>query len=546
MLGTKPVQDHGRGAASGVRGQTRKSGAAYSGLDAIAFGTLGIIQRIIERLPIYPVQPPTVTRHFISRLLIVWTLLAQGLAPVRADNINLPDLGEESATVISPAQERRLGENFMRHARQSLAISDDPELNGYLQSLGQQLVAYADSPNKEFRFFMVNDPTINAFAVPGGFVGVHTGLLLATQNEAELASVLAHEITHITQRHIPRMIADSERASLPAMAAILAAILLAGSGRGRGAEAGIVATTATMVQRGISFTRAFEEEADRLGMTTLARAGFDPQGMPAFFERMQALNRVNETKLTELPEFLRTHPVTTNRIADARNRAERLPNRPTRNSQDYLHVHAKLRATASGNSIEIARGFRDNLDQGKYRDVYPERYGYALALLRNRDFTGARAEAQKLVAYQPNRVYYRILQAEIEMAALRTDQALAIYAQAYKSTPNHPGLLRHYAAALLKAGQTPRAYELLNTAVRQTTDDPMLYRLLAQAAGDSGRPLEVHKAMAEHYYLNGDPKAAMEQLRLALRYAGDNFYQASSIEARISAIREEMALFERK
>lgn len=473
-------------------------------------------------------------------------MLTHGLAPVRADNINLPDLGDESATVISPAEERRLGENFMRHARQTLAISDDPELNGYLQSLGQQLVAFADSPNKEFHFFMVNDPTINAFAVPGGFVGVHSGLVLATQHEAELASVLAHEITHVTQRHIPRMIADSERASLPAMAAILAAILLAGSGRGQGAEAGIVATTATMAQRGISFTRAFEEEADRVGMTTLARAGFDPQGMPAFFERMQALNRVNETKLTELPEFLRTHPVTTNRIADARNRAERLPARAARNGQDYLHVHAKLRAAVSGNSIEIARGFRENLAQGKYRDVNSERYGYALALLRNRDFAGARDEAQKLVARQPNRAYYRILQAEIEMATPRIDQALAIYAQAHKSAPNHPALSRYYAAALIKAGQTSRAYELLNAAVRQTADDPMLYRLLAQAAGDSGRPLEAHKAMAEHYYLNGDPKAATEQLRLALRHAGDNFYQSSSIEARIAAIREEMALFERK
>ncbi len=474
-------------------------------------------------------------------------MLAQGLAPVRAvENINLPDLGDESAAAISPAQERRLGEDFMRQARRSLAFVDDPELNSYIQSLGQRLVAYADTPNKDFHFFIINDPTINAFAVPGGFVVVHTGLILSTQSESELASVLAHEITHVAQRHIPRMIADSERTALPALAAILASILLAGSGHGQGAEAGIAATTALMTQRSISFTRTFEEEADRLGMGTLARAGFDPQGMPTFFERMQALNRVNETNLTDLPEFLRTHPVTTSRIADARNRAERLPARAARDSQDYLHVHAKLRATASGNSVEVVRGFRVNLDQGKYRDVYAERYGYALALLRNRDFAGARAETQKLVAHQPNRVYYRILQAEIEMTAQRTDPALAIYAQAYKTTPTHPGLLRYYAEALLKVRQTPRAYELLKIAVRQTTDDPILYRLLAQAAGDSGHPFDAHKAMAEHYYLNGDPKAALEQLRLALRYAGDNFYQASSIEARISAIKDEMALFERK
>ncbi len=481
-------------------------------------------------------------RDLLPRLLIVLTLLTHGVVPVRADNINLPDLGDESATVISPAQERRLGEDFMRHARQSLAFADDPELNEYLQSLGQRLVAQADTPNKDFRFFMVNDSAINAFAVPGGFVGVNTGLVLATQNEAELASVLAHETTHIAQRHIPRLIAESQRVSLPAMAALLASILLAGSGHGQGAEAGIAITTATVAQRGINFTRAYEEEADRLGMTTLARAGFDPQAMPAFFERMQTLNRANETNL---PEFLRTHPVTTSRIADARNRAERLPRRVSHDSDDYLHVHAKLRAS-SGDSAELVRGFRSNLEQGKYRDVYAERYGYALALLRNHEFSAARTEVQKLIAHRPSRVYYHVLQAQIELAAGQPQQALAIYAQSYKATPNHLALLRYYADALVQTGQNQPAYELLKTAVRQTPDDPDLYRLLAQAAGDSGHPLDAHKAMAEHYYLNGNPTAAMEQLRLALRYACDNFYQASSIEARIGAIRDEMALFDPK
>lgn len=462
------------------------------------------------------------------------------MASVAADNINLPDLGDESATAISPAQERRLGEEFMRYARKSLAFIDDAEMNEYVQALGMKLVARADTPMKDFRFFMVNDPSINAFAVPGGFIGIHKGLFLGTQSEGELASVLAHEVSHITQRHIPRLIAESNRMSLPAMAAILASILLASSG-GRGAEAGIAATVATVTQRGINFTREFEEEADRIGMATLANAGFDPQGMPAFFERMQLLNRANETNL---PEFLRTHPVTTNRISDARNRADRLPKRLRRDSDDYLHVHAKLRALNNGDTAEIARGFRENIAQGKYRNINAERYGYALALLRNRDFAGARTETGKLIAQQPNRVYYRVLQAEIELAARQPERALAIYADAYKTAPNHPALMRYYAEALLKVGQPARAHELLKNAVRKNTDDPLLYRLLAQAAGNSGHPLDAHKAMAEHYYLNGDPIAAIEQLRVALRYACDNFYQSSSIEARMTAIRDEVALFD--
>jgi predicted Zn-dependent protease len=493
-------------------------------------------------LPTQTFRFDPVIRHFLPRLFLAWTLIVQGAA-VHAGNINLPDLGDASATVVSPAQERRLGEEFMRYARQSLAFADDPEMNDYLQALGQRLLAHADTPSKDYRFFMVNDPTVNAFAVPGGFIGIHRGLFLATQAEGELASVLAHEITHVSQRHIPRLIAESNRVTLPAMAAILASILLAGAGHGQAAEAGIALTTAAVTQRGINFTREFEEEADRLGMATLARAGFDPHAMPAFFERMQTLTRANES---DLPEFLRTHPVTTNRISDARNRAERLPKRLAADSDDYLHVHAKLRAMGNGNSAEVVRGFRDNLESGKYRNVHAERYGYALALLRVRDIGAARAQAHKLVTHQPNRVYYRVLQAEIELAAQQTDQALAIYAQAHKAAPNHPGLLRHYAAALLQARQNARAYELLKTAVRQVNDDPLLYRQLAQAAGDSGQPLEAHKAMAEHYYLNGNRLAAMEQLRLALRYACDNFYQSSSIEARLTAIREELALFDPK
>ncbi len=482
-------------------------------------------------------------RLLLPRLLLVWALLIQGMASVCADNINLPDLGDESAAAISPAQERRLGEEFMRYARQSLVFVDDPEINDYLQTLGQRLVAHADTPNKDFRFFMVNDPTINAFAVPGGFVGVHKGLFLGTQSEGELASVLAHEITHVVQRHIPRMIAESNRMSLPAMAAILASILLAGAGHGQGAEAGIALTTAAVTQRGINFTREFEEEADRLGMATLARSGFDPQAMPSFFQRMQTLTRANETNL---PEFLRTHPVTVNRIADARNRADRLPKVLARDSDDYVHVHAKLRAMGEGDSAEIVRGFRENLERNKYRNLNAERYGYALALQRIRDFGAARAEAQKLVTQQPNRIYYRVLQAEIDMDAGQTDQALALYAQAYQMAPSHAGLLRYYAAALLKVHRNAHAFELLKTAVRQTTDDPLLYRQLAQAAGDSAHPLDAHKAMAEHYYLNGNPIAAMEQLRIALRYACDNFYQSSSIEARIAAIRDEVDLFDPK
>ncbi|HEX7045373.1 MAG TPA: M48 family metalloprotease [Burkholderiales bacterium] len=470
--------------------------------------------------------------------LLLATALALPGSGAAADAINLPDLGDASAAVISPAEERKLGEDFMRRARSSLAISDDPEVTTYVQNLGQKLVAHSDQPGMPFHFFVVADPSINAFAVPGGFIGVHTGLLLAAESEAELASVLAHEIAHITQRHIPRLLADQQR-SMPAMAALLAAVLLAGRG-----DAAVALTGAAMAQRGINFTRSAEEEADRIGIRLLAEAGFDPRAMPAFFERMQALNRHNETNL---PEFLRTHPVTTARIADSRGRAEQHPYRQVPDSLEFRLVRAKLRATAPGDPVEIARGFAANLAEGKSANLEAERYGYALALARARDYEGARREVARLRERDADNVYYRLLQAEIELGAGRTEQGLRYYAEAYRRDPTYYPLALNYARALVRSKRTREAEPILRAAIKQRPDDPVLYELLSQAAGANGKLAEAHQALAEHYYLRGDARGALEQLKLASRRAGDNFYLQSSIEARMQAIREEAAqLAERK
>lgn len=476
----------------------------------------------------------------MKRLLSILLSLSLALPPLaRANNINLPDLGDASASVISPSQERKLGEDIMRRARRSLAMVDDPEIATYIQALGGKLVSHSDNPGLNFRFFMVSDPTINAFAIPGGFIGVHTGLLLAAENEAELASVLAHEIAHITQRHIPRMLAEEQRTTMPAMAALLAAILLAG----RGATAAVAATSATMAQKGINFTRASEEEADRIGIRLLADAGFDPRAMPAFFERMQKLNRLNETNL---PEFLLTHPVTTARISDSRGRAEQFIYKQVPDTIDFHLVRAKLRANAPGDAADIARTFGHNISEGKTANVDAERYGYALALLRSRQYEAARNEAKKLTERAPANPYYRILQADIELAAGKTDLGLQHYAAAYKRSPSYYPLAVSYARALLRAKQARQAEPIIRTALQQRPDDPALYELLSQASGANGKVPESHQALAEHYYLNGNPNAAIEQLQLAGRNAGNNFYLQSSVEARIQAIREEVALLSGK
>ncbi len=474
----------------------------------------------------------------LSLLLGTIAYLVVGVAPLRADSLSLPELGDASATTLSPAQERKLGEDFMRRARHSLAFVDDPLLSEYIQSLGLRLVAASENPTQRFRFFLIQDSSINAFAVPGGFIGVNTGLLLAVHSEAELASVLAHETAHITQRHIPRLIAESERVSLPAMAAILASILIAGSGR-QGGEAGIALTTAALAQRGLNYTRTFEEEADRVGIGILARGGFDPGAMPSFFERLQNLNRHNDTSL---PEFLRTHPVTSNRIADARNLATRHPARRRADSSEFHHARARLRAFAPGTVNEIVRDFRENLAQRKYADLNAERYGYAYALVRAGDLARARETAGQLVQQAPRHLAYRILQADIEMAAGRYSEALAIFKLAQQQHPRSAALTRYHASAQLKAKRPAEAYALLKPLIRQGSDDPTLHHLYGTAAGELGLKTEAHQSLSEYRYLSGDLPGAIQQLQIAARQAGNNFYLVSSIEARIASIRDEIAL----
>ena len=445
---------------------------------------------------------------------------------------NLPDLGDESEAVLSPQEERRIGEDFMRQARVHLDILDDPELNEYLRHLGRRLTTGVGA-QAGFHFFLVNNSTINAFAVPGGYIGLHTGLLLSARHEAEVAAVLAHETAHITQRHIPRLIAQNQRISGPALAAILLGVLIAASG-GQGGEAAIALATAGLAQHGINFTRSFEEEADRIGMNILDSAGYDARAMPAFFEQMEVMGRLYDNNLTE---FLRTHPVTVRRIAESKNHAENFPLRANPDGSAFAHMQARLRFL--GNKPEEAlKVFSARLESGETLRPAADRYGYALALLANKRFDDARREAALLLKSDSNYAPYHILRAEIELAAGDKPAGLRAYAEAARRFPASLALTQRYASALLKTGQAAQARALLDKAVRQQPDEPSLYKLLASAAGESGKKMEAHRAFGEYYFLTGQPRAAIEQFELASRFAGNNFYYVASLEARIKEIRE--------
>jgi len=272
------------------------------------------------------------------------TLGAASRSLADPDPEDLPDIGSPAQAMLSTEEEYQIGRMIVRGLRDQDQILEDPEVSEYIRSLGTRLSSQANDGSQRFNFFVVKDNTINAFALPGGFIGVNSGLLLDTKNESELAGVIAHEVAHVTQRHIARSIAEQSKSSLVSTAAMLAAILIGVAGGGDAAMAGVAAAQSLAIQQKISFTRANETEADRVGIGILARSGFDPQGMPAFFETM---SRHAGSSEINIPEMLRTHPVTSTRIAETKERAAQLNVKPDPESVSYAITRERLRVLAT-------------------------------------------------------------------------------------------------------------------------------------------------------------------------------------------------------
>lgn len=445
-------------------------------------------------------------------------------------DLDLPELGDPSATVLSPAEERRIGREFMQDARRQLTFVDDPELKSYVEDLGRRIAGSSNLPAEEFHFYLIADPTLNAFAVPGGHVSVHTGLIAATRTESELAGVIAHEVAHVTQRHLPRMIAQSQQAMLPTLGAILAAVLIGG----QAGAAAVASTNAAMLERQLAYSRDFEREADSLGIRTLARAGFDPDALPGFFEQMQEASRIYESSA---PEFLRSHPLTYKRIAESRSRAESYSVGEVPSSSRYLHMREKVRALfeSAGSYMREETAAVDREEAALAR-----RYGEALSLMAERRYDEARAAMGALAREHPDRPYYAVGRAEIETAAGNFGDALEILEAAAARFPEYTPLERYRAGALLRTGDAAGAKRVLRKLLRSEPPDAALYGMLARAAGDMDQLFEAHQALAEQAYLQGELREALRQLDRALSYAGDSEYARASAEARIREISAEL------
>jgi predicted Zn-dependent protease len=459
---------------------------------------------------------------------LAWASLVRGQ--------NLPELGDISSGVLSPQMERRIGEEAFREIRQrEPKYLDDPEIADYISQIGSRLVLASTESRLGFEFFIVQDGTINAFAMPGGFVGVHTGLILAAQSESEIASVLAHEISHVTQHHIARMVTRDSQLSVLNVAAILLAILAARSNSQMG-QAAVASATAGSIQAQLDFSREFEREADRLGFQLLRDAGFDVHAMPVFFERLQKSGRLYDNNA---PAYLRSHPLTTERISDMQNRAYSVPYRQIPDTLDFHLVRAKLRA-GQGSAREAVQVADAQLRERRYASLPGARYALVTALMRDRAYPRAERELLELRSGSLPHPMIELLAARLRSARGDFAGARDILKTARSRFPNSRSVGYALAGAYQAVKQHNLALSELGELLRNYPRDEKLYAMRAQSLAATGQRLQLHQALAEQYYLAGALPAAIEQLQLAQKTGEGDFYQLSVLEARLRQLRAEL------
>lgn len=463
-----------------------------------------------------------------STLLLLAVLAAPALA-----GPDLPDFGSPADAALSKDREAQIGRGVMLQLRNAGVVIDDPQLTEYIGSLGSQIASHANNGDFRFNFFFVRDDQINAFALPGGFIGVNSGLLLSTDNENELAGVLAHEISHVTQRHIARSAYDAQRTSVASLAAMIAALLL-GAAADAGGEAltGIAtASQAMMAQRQLNFTRSNELEADRVGMEVLSTAGFDPNGMATFFEELS--KRYGST-VEFVPAILQTHPVTSERVAEARARARQLPKVEHADSPGYALAKARLEVLGAPTPEAAFALFRDKADSR----VPADRYGLGLALMRVSLNDNAERIFRDLTTEFPTSITFRIGEAEALMASGATEAALKFYAEAVRLFPRNVPLTISYAEALISAGRAADAHQLLLDLLNNVSATSEQLRLIARAANAQGDVGNAYFYMSYYYASIGNLPLAIGQVRLALETPRVNSVDHARYQARMNELLE--------
>ena len=451
----------------------------------------------------------------ITAILLLW--LSCSAAPLAQPQ--LPSLGDRISGFVSMDDEYRLGREFLRSIRRTTPTISDPLLNDYLENVTYRIASKSELRDHRLAFVVIDSEALNAFAAPGGIIGVNTGLFINAETEGEFASVLAHEIAHVSQRHFARSVEEAQRTRVPQLAALLASVVVMATSSAEAGQAAIMATQGRAIENQLRFSRSHEAEADRVGIQTLYEAGYDPNNMASLFQRLASINRFG----TRPPEFLLSHPVTETRIADSRGRASRYTPRSYFENPEYLIMRARVRAHYAQNKKSIIAEYQTLLDQAEnetLKDAY--RYGLAVSYWEDHDYDKAASSLAPLLDKEPNRISYVVTQAEIFTAQNEPGLALSFLSRHLQINPNNHPLTMAYADALIESRRYQEAVVVLERHVQDRPEDDALWYLLAETQGQAGNISKVHQARAEYFVLTGDFRRAREQLQYALRIEEEN------------------------
>jgi len=473
-------------------------------------------------------------KNLVASAMLTSALLATVETSAAYPRLNLPQMGEPADLVMSPRDEKRIGRGYMRQIRTHLNLVRDPEVNDYVQRLGKKLVSTQPGINADdFTFFVVNNPEINAFAIPGGFIGINSGLITAAANESQLASVVAHEAAHVLQRHIARLYASQGNQGVKTAAAIFAAILISQKSAEAG-QAALLTGLAASRQSAINFTRSNEYDADRLGIQLLSDADYNPRGMVDFFEVLRKRIALN---VTEQLEFLQTHPLTNNRISEARNNAERLQN-PVgiQDSTDFQFQQMKLRVMHSDSPKSMLRA----LKKGHISNSESARlYGQILLHLDSGRADQATSLTEQLLSIQPYNNSAKLAAARVALETFDYERAESLLKSVTDIQPDNYAATEVLIETLVQQGKIAPAELTIQQYLRSTTQPiPAVFRKYAQVLQQKGQLTAAHEAMADHYFSLDESREAMGQLQLALKAADKDSNASSRVMARISETRK--------
>lgn len=445
--------------------------------------------------------------------------------------IQLPDIGDPATSILSPAEEQRLGSVILSQIRRSLNVINDAEIHTYINSLGTKLVTAGLDSDIDFTFLCVQDPTLNAFAAPGGIIAVNTGLIRATASESELAGVVAHEIAHIKQRHLARAYANASQINIATALGVLAAIATGIYNPELGGAA-LHSTLAAGTQATLSFSRDNEQEADRIGMQLLANAKFDPMGMPDFFTQMHRHSQINSGPVLE---FLSTHPVTLSRISDTRSRAAQFSGPFLKDSERFQYAKARIVALTT-NPATIIDQYESKIKIGKLTNN-ADRYMYAIALTRLKRSDEAITLLTRLKENEhTDLLAINLALAQAFLAADEPAKASAVLKKLDKIYPSQEAIVYYLAKSLIDLNRPREALSKLEHISVYKHNNPLLEGLKAKAAAEANLPWISHEAMADYYIAYGQYGSAMDQFELAL---SDNRIDAVA-QARIRSKRKEL------